>query len=228
MNFYIKNLITLFILFSNLTATAQTFKFEVPFLEDVKKSLLLDLIHLMSIEGSNASPLHKQFIGPIASGSNYIAYLNSRISLFNFRDDFLGTFLMVGDGSKTKIVSVTSDYQYLLNEISPLARISILIHEAEHNRESNSDHVYCPDVLLNEDGTPNISPLSNSSPAGAYACDKDETGSYGVQIVFLNNIAKNCSNCSAKDKADAANVARLLLPRIISEPAKLKLKIDAN
>lgn len=97
-------------------------------------------------------------------------------------------------------------------------RLSALIHEAAH-RDSRI-HEVCPKPYVFR-----MTPSSNSRSEiavpvpeldgvkGAH-CDKDISGAYAVQYVFLYAMAKYCSSCSVMVKKDASDALPQTLVRI--------------
>ena len=72
-----------------------------------------------------------------------------------------------------------------------VGRISTILHEARHCETPNSTswpHVFCPD----EDPTKDYP-----------GCDETILGAYGVEVIFLKNLKKNCESCGDKVKRDA-------------------------
>ncbi len=61
---------------------------------------------------------------------------------------------------------------------------------------------------------------------GKPACDITAFGSYGSATIFLKNIAKNCSNCSEKVKADADLYGNDQLGRITDPQSKKNMISD--
>jgi hypothetical protein len=105
-------------------------------------------------------------------------------------------------------------------------RQSVLLHEARHLDGGTTypwKHVFCPIPYSDEVGDPII--VQGVGLAGQLRCDDDERGAYGAQIEFLNNLAKFCTNCTEKIKADAAYYASAYLDSVM-EPARQRLKKD--
>ena len=63
---------------------------------------------------------------------------------------------------------------------------------------------------------------------GQPACDISPFGSYGIQTIFLKNIAKNCGNCTSKVKLDAEIYGEDQFKRIIAPEAREQMINDFN
>ncbi len=167
------------------------------------------LMFLDRIELSKTSPLFKKFFK-----TSILDFLSSNIKGFEW-DNLLGTpnapiAMATGPGKEPEI---NVGFNFLKPHFSLVERSSILIHEARHNQHIKYDHKVCPSDF----------PYSSSSGvplANEAACEDIVDGSYGVQIVFLTNVSRYCTNCDEQTKKIASSLANEYLKRIISNSAK--------
>ncbi len=225
-------LITLFtILIWTSLSQAQTrydLEFDVDVEPAVKNQLLGDLKFIDSIEGDGASPLHSKIFGAV-DGEAYTHWFLDRIFSVGKDDcDLPSAMLCVIPDKDLHKMWFTPGYTFY--DHPQIARLSLAFHEARHTESDRDfwDHETCPTPFLNEQGQ-NITSIWSGTPlAGHHACDKTVFGSYGVQTIFLKNIAQNCSSCNEKVKADAEIYSKDQADRIIDPAERAKLIADFN
>ena len=177
--------------------------------------LSASLVFIENIKLAKTSPLFREFFKKGA-----LDFLSENIKEFEW-DSLLGDPLapIAMASGPDQSPSINVGFNYLKSHFSAVEKASILIHEARHNQSVKFDHLDCP---LNF-------PYSSSSGvplAGEAACEKNYNGSYGVQIIFLKNISKFCTNCTTQVKQTANKLAVDYLNRIINKSAQEKLLKD--
>lgn len=179
------------------------------------KELTESLTFLENAKLERTTPLYREFFktGPLD-------FLFENIKEFEW-DNLLGapTAPIAAASGPDQIPSINIGFNFLKPQFSIIEKASILIHEARHNQSDRFDHIDCP---------ANFPYFSSSGLplAGKAACEKIYDGSYGVQIVFLRNISKYCTNCSDKIRKVAQEKANDYLRRIINKAAQEKLLKD--
>jgi len=223
---FMKNLIILCVaLFVTSTAQAYTVDSDVP--ANIKAQISDDLSFMNGITGSGASSIHTQIFGKV-DGAAYKNFFESRITAIGLNDcgGGAGVFACVipfEDSSKMWLAP-----NYVKISVPQILRAMVIYHEARHTENSNSNwpHANCPTPFIGEDGKEVHSIVTGVDLAGHPACDTTPFGSYGTSLVMLKNIAKFCTNCSDKVKADAALYGEDHLKRIIDTDAKKQIRDD--
>lgn len=163
-----------------------------------------DLAALYQIKGGGASALHQQVFGDV-SGRNYLAFFTKRVSFIG-KADSKDAYAYSYPGSR----GIWLGEKPMQDDTPQIRRISTFMHEARHAGGENGGwtHAVCP-----------LRPQAQQAPApvlsGREACDDAALGAYGIQAVFLYNVARYCSNCSGKMQMDAAMFSQELPSRII-------------
>jgi hypothetical protein len=187
--------------------------------EQTRQRLSSDWELCDSLRGSSASPLHAKIFGegPV-SGSRYHAYFTERAGAVQGEGILYaschGAFACSqADGP----VRVSNAYGQL--DLPPVLRLSFLIHEARH--AEGVRHERCPE------GVSLVSPYQKVDLRGAQECDANEWGAYGVQYVWLTNIAHHCTSCSATERKQALDYSGFILRLVNSPDARARLISDA-
>ena len=200
-------------------------QFDADVQPELKKQILDDFAFIQSIRSSKATPLHQRVFGTV-EGSNYFSWFNKRV--FNVGLD--------GCGSASAVACVIIMYpnkiwmtpNYTKFSHPQIARLSVIYHEARHTESENGNwsHANCPVPFKDAQGRDVRSIWTGTVLEGHPACDVTAFGSYGSATIFLKNIAKNCSNCSEKVKADADLYGTDQLGRIIDPVSKKNMIND--
>jgi len=187
-----------------------------------KVKLGQDFLFMQSLRGGSASRLHSQVFGAL-DGKTYLAFMEQRVaSLSPF--DCWGNAAALGCAVH-KYVFLTENY--FRRNIPQVVRVSILLHESRHAESSAGwPHATCPEPFLDKDGHDIVAPITQTPLAGKDACDTEALGAYGVGVIMLKNIEKNCSSCNGKIKLDAALFAEDGFGRIIDRQALETLRED--
>jgi len=199
---------------------------------EIQKQITTDLIFIKTLKGSVGSSLHQQiFKGPTATqnlGVTYDKFFSSHMNQIGLDD--------CGNPNAVACVKPTwfthrklnLTHHYIQDHIPQIARLSILFHEARHGELSHGGwtHAKCPKPFLDSRGQPKKSIYTGAPLEGEPACDKTPLGSYGLAIVMLKNIQKNCTNCNSKIKMDAELYGDDQMGRIIDSGATAQLRQD--
>lgn len=164
-----------------------------------------DLAALYRIQGGSGSKLHQQVFGKV-SGPDYLAFLTKRVSFIGkaaeekaYAYSYAGSRgLWLGEGP-------------MKDDTPQVRRLSTLLHEARHAGGENGGwtHAVCP--------RPARGAKLPAALEGREACDTAAVGAYGIQAVFLNNVAAHCTNCTGKLQMDADMFAQEIPARVIEE-----------
>ncbi|MGK5090089.1 hypothetical protein WDW86_21265 [Bdellovibrionota bacterium FG-2] len=177
---------------------------------DVRAQFVQDMTVLGTFSGKKVSPLHEKYFGPL-SGGTYLAFIFRRVSQIAYDpNETFATARSRGDR-----ITLAPTYPQLPQAL----RMSLLIHESAHSH-GGPWHSLCPKPYLDEQGNPAKSGASGVLLEGLGACDYDLQGAYGMQAVFLGNIARNCDSCSEKIRQDA----ELYLPNTFLRFPDLELR----
>lgn len=207
----------------NLTPEQQTFFQEAQkgLSADLSRQLITDFQELLTMRGTKASPLNlKIFDGRSVNGANYFSFVSSRISSFD--QSACGGPPVAACNYFSPTMSIAPGY----SDCPQIERISFVIHESRHSEEKNNywTHVGCPALGL--DGQPIIGYDSHMDLADLPACDDTAYGAYGVQYIFLKNIANHCETCSDKIKMDAKIYSDSFIHRIVDPASAQELNAD--
>lgn len=191
---------------------------------ELREQINSDLKFLSEIRGSDATPLHTHVFGTV-EGKEYARFLNQRISSFDLSDDGPDNAAAYVDLKFPKVMKFKS--LYLTSGMPQILRVSVILHEARHTEIENHGwpHEVCPLRFMDRSGQ-EITALSGEKYALHLACDSDEMGAYGIQIIMLKNVARFCTSCTEKVKMDAEFAANQLMMRMISDPAQENLIRD--
>ena len=173
-----------------------------------------------------ATPLHQKIFGTVA-GPAYLNFFNSRV----LRADSDACGGVTGVIACTTPLMPTWMYftsAYLTFSMPQIMRVSILLHEARHEEIPNRNwpHATCPTPFRDERGNDIVGFYSKDPLQGTQSCDSTPIGSYGTQLIFLANIAKSCTNCTDKVRADARFLLQDQLGRILGTANKNALRQD--
>ena len=187
--------------------------------------MLDDLGFIGLVQGKQATPLHQKVFGKV-DGASYLKFFQNRVFT-------VGKSLCGDDNAVACVLSLWDNEIFITPNYTKfdhpqIARLSVIFHEARHTekKEGNWPHATCPKPFLNDQGQNQISIWTGAALAGEPACDATPMGSYGIQTIFLKNLALNCTNCTEKVKADAELFADDQLNRIIDADSKAQLKKD--
>ncbi len=183
-----------------------------------KAKFKADLDFIEGIQSPNVSELHRN----IFKGIDRELFLNANASTITGKEyrfwikDRIQSIIQADTASDpaTHHLHVPSRYSKL--DIPQIKRVSTLFHEARH-MEPTQDywaHVDCPDPghqITDHFGNLTRSTLTSQPSAksidltnsGDPACDQVIDGAYGVEMIFLQNTAQNCTNCSDLIKTSA-------------------------
>jgi len=205
---------------------------ELPFDEDVpkdiQKQLLGDLSFIGTIQGSGASPLHKEIFGEV-NGAVYARFFKSRVSAVGMSG--------CGDGTAVACVMPFWDpskmwltQNYIKFSHPQISRLMVVFHEARHTESNrgNWSHASCPSPFVGPDGKEIRSIWTGESLAGERACDKTPLGAYASSSVMLKNIQNRCTSCTDKVRMDAGLYADDQLGRVTDSDARRRMVEDAR
>lgn len=196
---------------------------------ELKQQILQDFEAVKSLNGANSSALYKQiFANRNLNGADLLAFLEKRITNMDL-DDCGG-----GPTAVACVISwVSSDTMwitpnYVKFNMPQIFRISALFHESRHTEIENDgwSHVNCPVPYLDDNGKDIVGIFSGAKMEGVPACDETPLGAYGMQVVLLKNVEKNCANCSDKVKMDAKLYSDDNTNRLSNLEARKQLKDD--
>lgn len=203
---------------------------ELPFDDDVPKEvqaqLLGDLSFIRGVQGSGASPLHKQIFGAV-SGSLYEGFFKSRVTAVGMS--------RCGDGNAVACVMPFWDpskiwltENYIRFSHPQISRLMVVFHEARHTESSrgNWSHASCPSPFVGPDGREMRSIWTGAALAGEAACDKTPFGAYGSSAIMLKNISNHCTSCTEKVRMDAGLYAEDQLGRVSDAAAHRQMVED--
>lgn len=207
-------------------SSASALQFDANVEPALRNQMTQDLAFIGSVQSSSATPLHQRVFGQVA-GPVYAQWFGSRI--FSVGKNGCGSGNAVAcvipymDSNK---MWVTKNYTQF--DHPQIARVSVIFHEARHSevQYGNWSHATCPNPFRDSQGRDVTSIWTGAVLAGQAACDVTPFGSYGSQTILLKNIAKNCSNCNSKVRADAELFGNDQLGRIIDPKAKAAMKAD--
>ena len=213
----------IFVLFTSFAHAGLQFDPEVQ--PALKKQIMDDFAFIQSIKSNDASPMHQKVFGTV-DGTNYFKWFNKRVFSVGLDDC----------GSPTAVACVIIMYSnkiwmtpnYTKFNHPQISRLSVIYHEARHTEEENGNwsHANCPVPFKDSRGNDMHSIWTGALLEGKPACDITAFGSYGSATIFLKNIAKNCSNCSEKVKADADLYGNDQLGRITDPQSKKNMISD--
>jgi hypothetical protein len=192
----------------------------------LRDQMLRDLSFIGSVQSTSATPLHQRVFGAV-SGPVYSKWFDGRI--FSVGKSGCGSGNAVAcvmpfmDSNK---MWVTRNYTQF--DHPQIARVSVIFHEARHSEVQNGNwsHANCPNPFRDAQGNDIKSIWTGAVLAGQPACDVTPFGSYGSQTILLKNIAKNCTNCNSKVRADADLFGNDQFGRIIDAKSKAAMKAD--
>jgi hypothetical protein len=222
----LRNLLCTFALALSLgsffSASAQA-QVNMRFDDDVQQSLrdrvIGDFDFLNTIQSTTASPLHQEIFGAV-DGPNYLRWFNSRVFYFGVDEcGGPGSVACVMNAFPNKIF-VTNNY--VQSSYPQIARLMTVFHEARHTEVQNGswEHALCPHDYSNR------SIWTGGALNDEYACDSSAYGSYASASIMLNNISKNCTNCSSKVKSDAKVYSDDQVKRVIDAPSLANMLAD--
>jgi hypothetical protein len=191
----------------------------------LKKQMLEDISFMSSIRSTRTTPLHQKVFGSV-DGQSYLSWLNSRV--FTVGRNGCGNGNAVACVIPTYANKIWITNNYIRFSHPQIARLSVVYHEARHTEAMNGNwgHATCPTPFRNASGQDVRSIWTNAMLQGEPACDVTPFGSYGTQTILLKNIAKNCTNCTQKVRADAELYANDQLIRIVDPASKAAMKKD--
>ncbi|MBY0470141.1 hypothetical protein K2X30_03160 [bacterium] len=187
------------------TASAYTFDKDVP--QATRDQITQDLAFLETFQGKQSTPFHqKVFGGKTIDGKAYVKFFTDRVSAVGMDDcgnPNAVACVITGIFSDSSKIWLTNNYIKFSHP--QVAKMSVVFHEARHTEDANSNwpHANCPTPFLDAQGKDMVSIWTGARLEGQAACDKTPFGSYGMSVILLKNIEKNCDNCTAKVKMDA-------------------------
>jgi hypothetical protein len=200
-------------------------KFDADVQPELKQQILDDFAFIQSIKSSTATPMHQKVFGDV-DGANYINWFNKRVFSVGLND--CGNPNAVACVITKVANKIWMTPNYVKFNHPQIARLSVVYHEARHTEAANGNwsHANCPTPFKNDQGQDMQSIWTGALLAGQPACDITAFGSYGSATIFLKNIAKNCSTCTDKVKADADLFGTDQLGRIIDLESKKSMILD--
>lgn len=220
-----KTLLTLLVLLSFAKGFALEFDRDVD--PKIKAQFLDDLNFIKSVSLAKASPFHTEIFG--AKGADeYETYFTSRVQSVGMNScgdsNAVACVIPFWDSSKIWLTQNFVKFSH-----PQVARTMVVFHEARHTEtdHGNWGHADCPTPFNDEKGQPYKSIWTGAILEGKPACDSTHLGAYGSSTIMLKNIAKECSNCNEKVKADAGIYSDDQLNRMIDASEKSKMKQDA-
>jgi hypothetical protein len=206
------------------SAFAYTYDSDVP--SDIQSQMTADLAFIQTIQGSQASGLHKQIFGGV-DGPTYSQFFNSRVTAVGLNDcgdaKAVACVIPFFDSSKMWITQ-----NYIKFSHPQIARLMVVFHESRHTENDNGNwpHATCPTPFVDKDGKEIVSIWTGATLAGEAACDSTPFGSYGSSMIMLKNISKFCTNCGDKVKMDAGIYADDQFKRITDAGAVQQITQD--
>lgn len=193
--------------------------------ESVRLQMSQDLEFIQGIQGQSASPLHQKVFGPLVEGKAYVRFFAKRIQRVG-RNDCSGGMACVLSFYDSHKMFISDDY--INYDIPQVLRLASLIHEARHSEEKELfwPHANCPVPYVDANKNPIRGIITGKLLEGTSSCDDDVLGAYGVEVIFMANLQKRCTNCSQKTLMDAALYAADSAKRIIGQSAVTKLNQD--
>jgi len=212
-----------FLFFTSFAYAAIKFDSEVQ--PALKKQIMDDFAFVQSIRSSTESPMHAKVFGEV-DGNGYISWFNKRV--FSVGVDDCGSPNAVACVITSFANKIWMTQNYTKFSHPQISRLSVIYHEARHTEISNGfwSHAICPTPFKNAQGEDIRSIWTGAILAGEPACDKTAFGSYGSATIFLKNIAKYCTTCSEKVKADADMYGNDQLGRITDAASKKAMISD--
>lgn len=210
----------------NLTHASGALNFTKTITADMRKLVIADLNSLYAIKSNGVSPLHRKVFGPVR-GADYKSFFTYRIDSFNYdAEEVSGAIAYVG--FMPYQMNITPYYRP--EKIPLIARLSLFLHEARHSEDENNSwpHSLCPKPYLDAQKLDVRSIYSGLKLEGQDACDSVALGAYGVQAIFLSNIARFCTNCSDKTKVDSVLYSKHSELRITKSEPNISLEIDSK
>jgi len=194
--------------------------------QDIQAQLAQDMSFMETVNGAEASALHKKIFGPV-NGVNYVKFFESRVKSIGING--------CGSGNAVACVQPYADpskmwltQNYIKFSHPQIARLMVVFHESRHTETQNGNwhHATCPTPFVDAQGNEIKSIWTGSSLAGEPACDSTPFGSYGSSMILLKNIQKFCTTCTGKVRMDAGIYADDQFKRIISPKAIAAIKAD--
>ncbi len=192
--------------------------------EPVKIKLEAALDFLRTIHLDSPTPLHQEAFG---GAPNYADWFEARVKRIT----------MGGCGGDPSVIAcvefIMPTWLYLTQTFvrgnySPIIQLGVLLHEARHQEREHNGwvHEYCPVPFRDDQGRDVVSSFSGVLLEGLRGCEANALGSYGVEYLFLSNIADHCVNCAPEMRAEARAVADQLIVRMVDPRAKNALLQD--
>jgi len=210
----------------SIYSSALALQFDANVEPALRNQMLQDLGFIGGVQSTSATPLHQRVFGAV-SGPVYRQWFDGRIfSVGKHGCGSANAVACVIPIMNSNKMWVTRNYTQF--DHPQIARVSVIFHEARHSEVQNGNwsHATCPSPFRDAEGNDIKSIWTGAVLAGQAACDVTPYGSYGSQTILLKNIAKNCSNCNSKVKADADLFGNDQLGRIIEPKAKAAMKAD--
>lgn len=193
-------LISVFLPYKSLALTIDA---NIPL--EVRHLLLNDLEFLKTIKGDGATHLNELVFGNgQMNGQAYYRFFSERVKAIGYDNSTQKrgvAYSAVFEGRRSKLWITKA---YTSEKYPRILRLSILMHEARHCEEDSSwFHSKCPNPFLDEKGHDVVTYSGKPLAGKEVLCDADEHGSYGVQVIFLKNVEKYCTNCSSDEEKQA-------------------------
>jgi len=211
------------LIFAASPASAIQFDSDVP--AAVREQVQDDLGMVAGLRGGAGSRLHREIFGDV-SGATYAKWFNRRVNQ-------AGRSLCWEDNAVACVLTAWENKiwfspNYTSFSHPQIARLMVIFHEARHTEAAEGfwPHRKCPTPFLDEQGNEVRSIWTGSSLAGEMACDDEAKGAYGIAVIFLKNIAKNCTSCTEKVKMDAELYGTDQLNRITNSVYRRELSED--
>jgi len=172
-----------------------------------------DIEFLYGLRASKQSEIHRKFFGG-PDGRAYEDFLRARVRFIGISDCGNPNSAACAEGIFADS-TIWLTKSYMKPSLPQVLRAQIMLHERMHL-----------DLRIEHEDCPADYPLASKifGPLAKFpSCDKDENGSFGPGVAMLYQVARNCTNCSEKVKADALYYADEYLKHIYQEEARARV-----
>jgi hypothetical protein len=205
-------------------AAARALPFEPSVDAALRRQLEADFDFLGSLQGADATPLHRQVYGPL-EGTAYLRWFDARVHS-------IGSRVCGPPAAVACVAPFLSEHTmwiaptYSTFNLPQIYRLLVVLHEARHTERAHAyyGHVNCPENDL--EGRPLTGIFSGVPLGGKPGCDRTALGAYGAGLLFIKNVGEHCANCTGKVRMDAGFYADDTLKRIVDRPAYDALRAD--
>ena len=177
-----------------------------------------DLEKLSEVRSLETSATFRKLFKTEFQGQNLERWFRDRIENVEYSADrsavLAGIQLTaINDSTPEKPKHMVLLPHYSTPKVDWIERVAVLIHEARHSDSTEAnplEHIKCP------------SNHPNNLFRDKKVCDRNIHGSYGYELVFLREIAKNCDSCDR----DTQERARELYLKYQDRVLDFKLPLD--